>query len=349
MHSARQSGFWFRIAGLLALFSAFAGPLEAKSKDDVVVMKDGDKFTGEIKKLENGILYFKASYMVDSVKLDWMRVERLESKDRFKVSFTSGKLLTGVIGKLPDRDFAVQAGSIKIQAQPPEVVTISPVEDIFWAQLTGSIDYGFNFTGGNDTIQSNLSGDVNYAADRWRIELTGGSVFSHQSGASNSGRNNLDVLYIKSISDHWFLGTTATLLSSDQQDLTLRTTAGGGIGRDFLRSGTAGLLALAGVVYSREQYSSTVGDQPRKNAEGLLQIQFSKSTFRRLQFNGSLALHPNLTTLGRVRVGAESSLKLEIVRNLYWKLSFYENYDNRPPVAAPKNDFGTSTSVGWTF
>jgi len=36
---------------------------------------------------------------------------------------------------------------------------------------------------------------------------------------------------------------------------------------------------------------------------------------------------------------------LEIVHNLFWKLSVYENFDSRPP----KNDFGVTTSFGWKF
>ena len=346
----QQRRLGIRLASLLAILGTILGQsLEAKSKDDVVVMKDGDTFTGEVKKLENGILYFKAGYMLESVKLDWTQVEHLASKDRYTVSFTNGKIVTGLIEKRESSGFAVRSTGAEIRAQSPEVVGITPIEDIFWAQLTGSIDYGFNFTGGSDTIQSNVSGEVNYVADRWRVKLSGSSAFSHRSGANNSGRNNLEFLYLKSITDHWFVANTATLLNSNQQDLILRATGGGGLGRDFLRSGTVGLLALAGVVFSRERYSSTVGDQPRKNAEALFQIQFSKSTFRKVQFNGKFIAYPNLTSPGRVRLGAESSFKLEIVRNLFWKLSFYENYDNRPPVNASKNDFGTSTSLGWTF
>jgi hypothetical protein len=121
------------------------------------------------------------------------------------------------------------------------------------------------------------------------------------------------------------------------------------VGRDFLRSGTAGLFVLAGVGFSREQYSSSVGDQPHKSAEAEFQMQFFKSTFRKFQFNATLTAYPHLTTLGRVRLGAESNLKVEIIRNLFWKMSFYESYDSKPPVVAPKNDFGTSTSLGWPF
>jgi len=42
-------------------------------------------------------------------------------------------------------------------------------------------------------------------------------------------------------------------------------------------------------------------------------------------------------------------LRIELVRNFNWNLQLYENYDTRPPVTAPKNDLGITTSVGWTF
>ena len=340
------------LAGFATIFAIFGlsgiMPLEGKSKNDVVVMKNGDKFTGEIKKLENGILFFKADYMADSVQLDWARVERLDTQDSFNVSFVSGKRLVGAIVELEDHTLAVRSNGTEIAGQRQEVVSIAPVEETFWKQLTGSVDYGFGFTGGTNAIQSNLSGGVSYLGERWRTQMSGSSVFNYQSGARTSGRNNLYFQYLKLVTDHWFVGNTASILSSDQQDLTLRTTAGGAVGRDFVNSGTAGMLVLAGVDFSREKYS--VGGKPNENAaEGLVQVQFSKSAFRTLQFNGQVAAYPGLTTLGRVRLSVQSSLQREIVRNLYLKLSIYENYDNRPPSDASKNDFGTSTSLGWKF
>src|SRR5580698_7650419 len=98
VRSATLRSRLFRIAAILGIAGAFDPlPLAAKSKDDVVVMKNGDKFTGEIKKLENGVLFFKADYMVDAVQLDWARVDRLESKDHFNVFFSNGKRVIGAI------------------------------------------------------------------------------------------------------------------------------------------------------------------------------------------------------------------------------------------------------------
>lgn len=89
--------FLFGRTALIVILTLLAGPAFAKRKDDVVVMKNGDRFTGEIKGLQHGELIFKAAYMVDSVRLDWNRVERLESKDSYIVALSSGARVTGNI------------------------------------------------------------------------------------------------------------------------------------------------------------------------------------------------------------------------------------------------------------
>ena len=82
---------------LLMAVVLLVGTAQAKRKDDVVIMKNGDSFTGEIKYLDNGELVFKSDYMKDSVHLDWKRVKSLRSKDPYIVSVKDGRRLTGNI------------------------------------------------------------------------------------------------------------------------------------------------------------------------------------------------------------------------------------------------------------
>jgi len=44
---------------------AFSSLAAAKSRDDIVVLNNGDRMTGEIKSLGHGELKFKSSYMLD--------------------------------------------------------------------------------------------------------------------------------------------------------------------------------------------------------------------------------------------------------------------------------------------
>jgi len=354
-YRSHQGSLIPRVIGIVIVGALAVLPGNAKQKDDIVVMKNGDKFTGEIKKLENGVLYFKAAYMVDSVQLDWARVDHVESKDQYFVFLTNGQRPKGAFETPAASDkgddyVTVLSADGAIGARKSEIVSIIPVEDSFAAQLTGSVDYGFSFTGGNNATQSTLSADVGYRAERWAADLSGSSVFSRQNGSKNSGRNTLDFLYLKYLNERWFAGGTLDLLNSQQQELNLRASAGGGLGRDLIRKSTASIQVLAGAVFSNEIYSASAGDQSHKrDAEAQIRLLFSKYVFKTLQFTGQAYAFPNLSTLGRVRMGAESNLTLEIVRNFYWKLGVYENHDSRPPESTPKNDFGTSTSLGWKF
>src|ERR1044071_5935989 len=92
----------FRLIVLVLLTAAVcAAPAWAKSTDDVVVLKNGDRMTGEIKKLQRGELVFKASYMADAVRLDWSKVARLESKDKYLIVLTDGQAFTESLRLFP--------------------------------------------------------------------------------------------------------------------------------------------------------------------------------------------------------------------------------------------------------
>jgi putative salt-induced outer membrane protein YdiY len=267
---------------------------------------------------------------------------------------TNGTRETGLIQKSAELDtvtkgFIVQSKDLISRSRTAEVVTMAPVEKSMWDQLGGSIDYGFTYTGGTSATQSTLSGDVAYRGESWRAKLDGSSVVNRQKGAEESGRNTVNFYYFKYRGDRWFVAGTAGFLNSKQQDLTARTTFGGGIGWDLVRSSTTNLQFVSGVLFNNEKYSPESGSRSGRGADSQFLIQFSKYSFTKFQFTSQIGVFPSLSTLGRVRMNAESSLKREIVRNFNIKFSVYESYDSQPPVNAPKNDFGTTTSFGWTF
>src|ERR1700748_162636 len=80
-------------------------PISAHAEHyDRVVMKNGDHLSGTLKKLENGILYFSVSYVSDSIQLDWLQVQQVESIGAFQVVLKNGSHLAGTITKVPSQD-----------------------------------------------------------------------------------------------------------------------------------------------------------------------------------------------------------------------------------------------------
>src|SRR5215510_8871950 len=125
-----------RIVGYCLALIVCSDVASAKRNDDVVVLKNGDHLTGEIKGLQRGELRFKSSYMVDAVRLDWAKVERLESKDKFLIFLMDGKLFTDLLN-LDTRaipNFVIGAEKKALRVNQMDVVKISPVEESFWSQ-----------------------------------------------------------------------------------------------------------------------------------------------------------------------------------------------------------------------
>jgi len=344
-------GFLRGVVALILLYSSMVAPLFAKGKDDRVVLKNGDRITGEIKKIEHGTLYFKPDYALQSVEIDWTRVGELVSPDRFNVVLTDGTVHAGLIRKESVSDnFTISTGSTVVQVLRSEVIRVLPVEDSLWRQINGSIDYGFSFISDNNETQSSLGANASYLGERNNVELSLTSTLSSQTSGSNTSRTSFSTEYSRRVSDNWSAIALTSLLSSSQQQLDLRTSVGGGLGRILIRTSNTRSLVSAGLLVSREKYSPEVGLQPSATTvEGWLGLVFSHFQFKVLDLNTRLIVYPSLTTRGRVRIGSESNIRWEFVKDLYWNLRIYENFDSHPPITAPKNDFGVTTSLGWKF
>ena len=71
--------------------------------------------------------------------------------------------------------------------------------------------------------------------------------------------------------------------------------------------------------------------------------------FSKTNLDMTVALLPALSDPGRVRFNTSASYYIKIVSNLKWNVSFYGNWDNRPPPGFTGSDYGTSSGLSWTF
>src|SRR5271156_4272132 len=83
---------------LAFLLSCFPSPAQEKRRD-VVVMNNGDHFTGKVKRLQNGLLYVETDYVSGNIGLDWNQVESVQSTATYRITLNNGKRLEGKIEK----------------------------------------------------------------------------------------------------------------------------------------------------------------------------------------------------------------------------------------------------------
>jgi len=336
------------LAGCLATIVACGAVAVAKHTDDLVVMKNGDRMTGEIKKVQRGELTFKASYMAADVNLDWSKVARLESKDPYLISMTDGHQFAEHF-KLEDIDgdnFLI--GPI-VKVSHMNVLRILPIESKFLKQLEGSIGLGLSYTSGNDQYQAELIASATYR--RGRHALTGSidAAFSGQTRGTSTARNQFNVDYRKQLSPKWFAGGLFDLLRSDQQSLDRRITGGGLLGRNLLQTDRRRLSVFAGMAVNREKYHVAPARQSATNADALGGMDFTAFRFSKTDLRTHLFIFPSVTTPGRVRAQLKSDISYKLAKDFWWGFHIYENYDSQPPIKAKKNDLGVSASLSFKF
>lgn len=351
MNSNQSACRLWRLAAIVFLGFLLQSTATAGSVEDVVILKNGDRMTGEIKGLQRGELRIKSDYMAEAVRLDWSKVESLESKSTFMIWLVDGKLVTDVMRLLPTKSSAANfvIGNSQIRVHQLDVIRITPIDRGFWRRLEGSIDFGLSFTSGNDQYQTQLNATTTYRTGANSFTASLDSAFSGQTEGTSDTRNQFTFDYRRQLKERWYVGGVFDLLRSDQQSLRLRTTAGGLIGRNLKQTEHTRLSVFGGLVGAREHYSALLGKPRTTNADGLVGLDFFTFRFSKTDIRSSLMVFPSLTTPGRMRLQTTSDLRIKIVKDLWWGFHLYENFDSKPPVAADKNDLGVSTTVGWKF
>lgn len=321
----------FVLSFLLLLLSA---PVQAKRKD-LIVMKNGDRLTGEVKKLENGVLYVDFDYTSGSIGLDWLQVEQVQSAAGFQIVMEDGRRMTGTIEKLPaekspGKDFEVHGTSGEIDAPARDVVTIESQKPTFLRQFTGALDFGYNFTSGNSQTSLTSDASVNYLSTEWTAGASLTTSFNGQSGGSKTNLLEVQTIDGRFLSRNSFVMFLGDFLHSSQQDLSLRATLGGGFGRYLARTNHNELVWMGGAVYTHEDFE-TVGQPGVENIEALLGLQYQLFRFDRYSLRSQLLVYPGLSDAGRARATTKTTFTVKLVNNFHTDFSFWDNYDSRPP------------------
>jgi hypothetical protein len=343
-----------RICRLLALLLCTCQYAEAKElRGDVIIMKNGDRFTGEVKSLQSGVLYFDTTYVSANIALDWTQVKEVQSKAMYLITLASGVHVTGRIERtsadqVHPEDVTIHNEEHDVHVPSADIVELSVQKSSIWRQLKGSLDAGVSFTSGNHQVNVTTNAAAGYTTPKWAAAASLGTSFDDQSGGIKTNRNDLSLGGQRFLSRNSYLGGLVDFLHSSQQDLDLRTTAGGGYGRYWKRTGTTDFRWLAGVVYTEESFT-TVTSPSDSNAEALLGVDYDSFRFKVGEVHMQVLVFPGLSDYGRIRTTTNNSLMIKLTNNFHFNLTFWDNYDSRPPATAKNNELGLSSGIGWSF
>jgi Protein of unknown function, DUF481 len=333
-------------------------PLVARDKTDILVMKNGDRLTGEIKGLDEGVLYVSFDYILGTSSVQWSKVAYLESKQLFIVRTVDGSVYTGTLStaeteeKRPIKIEVTDDRQKQTVIPRTKIVKLAETSDKFWQRFSGDINSGIIYSKGNETTQYSLGSDLEYLRERWSANAGYSSTLSSSSGASSAAtRNQVNLSAMRLLRwNNWFYTGIGSFLQSSEQDIRLQTNLGAGIGRYLKNTNHTTIALIGGLAWQGTQYKQVEQPVPTQNiAAALVGADIKFFRFNKTNLSVTATAFPALTEPGRIFVNTNATYYIKITGDLSWNVSFYGNWDNQPPNHFSGSDYGTSSGLSFTF
>jgi hypothetical protein len=331
---------------LLVCAPAFA----AFPRDDVVILESGDRFTGDVKELQRGMLRLRTDH-VGNVYIQWIHIASVHAEKDYEVEMDTGERYFGELrpGSEPGK-LGVVFGDVTVELDHDRVVWITRIKRGFIRRLEGNVDIGVNFTKAQSDLNVTAAAKIRYRARRHLTTFDVDSVLTDRAQADNVSRVVVKAghtRYLKRRRNAWGLTSAET---NDELNLDLRTTLGGGIGRSLIQSNRVLLGLLGGATVNRERYVAT--EKSQNTSELLLGFRFDRFILGDLgnEITVDFMLLPSLTESGRIRTEFNFSYRHEIIVDLSISFSGWHSYDSEnPTTGVSQDDYGIVTSFGWAF
>jgi len=328
-------------------------PAQAQTEDtysDKVYLKNGDRVTGTIKELDRGKLRIKTTTM-DTVFLNWVDVESVQSSTYLRIATTDGSFRYGRVQKSDlSQNLRILDNGQSLEIPAIEIASMKPirVDESFWHRIEGDVRAGIDYKKASDILLVNVASNLRLLEEKYEIEFGLNWNETQRTEDNNSSRADLSGDYTRFLGDRWFWKASAGLERNQELGIDLRAIVAGSAGRYFLQTPTMRFEVNAGLATSLENRTD---DTTQQGLEGMIRSSFDlfKLNIPMTRLSANVNVFPGITKSSRIRINTDITLRNEIFRDFFWDLSFYSSYDNQPAEGAEKEDYGIITSLGASF
>lgn len=330
---------------------------------DQVVLKNGDRVTGEILKKDGDTLTIKSAHF-GTITLPWAEVESVKAEQPLTVVLVDGETLKATLDT-QDGKVEVESPGARQTVPPSNLATLRNAEEQakyerflrpglldLWT-VTGSL----NIAGAKGNAQTlTLTTPFAFArvstsskttayfnAIRSSATFDGVSEATAQAirGGWTHSRNVTSNIFVNGFNDYEY---------DKFQSLDLRVVAGGGAGYDVWKGEDGRLALLGGAAWNRESFDPA--PEPafvRNSAEAYWGNDFAYRLNSHTTINQSFRMFNNLSDTGTYRMNFDAGATTSLTKWLVWNVSLSDRYLSNPVSGRQANDLLYSTGFGFTF
>ncbi len=332
-----------------SLLVTSGGLLVNSAHADILVLKNGDRITGEIKKIWDGEVSIEPEY-ADEFDVDLEVVDHIESDRDFEVELWDGREATvKLTGADSENLQIVELGDEKMAIALEDILELDePTKDFDWES---HIDFSANASSGNtNTFNAQLRGDstIEIPDHRHRVDL---SKFRETTGegalkTTTKDQTLLTYNYNWLFRDPWFLATRVSHERDPILDLDSRLIASAGLGRDIFNTPRLFLNMQLGAGAQSED----AGGMSEDTTVATWALRYEQGLFSGdLDIFHNHSITHNLNGRTNTSIKTSTGLRYEITDLLYANMTLNYNYETDPLDGIGSEDVTFLLGLGAEF
>jgi hypothetical protein len=320
-------------------------------KKDTIFFNNGSTMIGEINKIKLGVLSFDPDDANDiTVQLRNLKtlsaVRKVFRIETVRQDVYYGRLIPDTTKNYVKMVHGGDTSLLYLQ----DITVMYPYEKSFMQRFSGDVGLGYSYTRSSNFGRVNFNGNMNYASRKEQISLSASAIYTMSDTSFTRDNENLYFKYNYYFSPTWFATGFLAYQRNIELGLDRRFQEGFGGGNKFITNQHIYAWARSGLVFNQEKNVEGATTGTLTEIFGQLQFNFFRFTKPEVNLDFAQTFYYNLSQSGRFRTDGQTSLNWEIINDLDLNLSFYSNFDSKPPAAESKEfDFGITFGLSYSF
>jgi len=317
---------------------------QATYATDFIVMKNGDRITGEIEKIWNGEVFIDPEYG-DTYAVEIEHVQYVQTGEDFEVEFREGRRTRMVVGSLGLDDKGQPAVIVADgQATYPisEIDNMLEIEEFFDWEVRS--DISVNVASGNtDTNNGRIYalGAIKLGEHRHRLEFTRDGAQAE--GETTKDQTNVYYEDLWTFTDDWFVRGSLTWTRDPIRDLASRSELYLGPGYHFWDDSKRTLNLSIGPNYMVED----IGGEEQDSLSGQMVFRYEQRFLDDDLVVFQQTDYQSVITGRKTKIlNTSTGIRWELPRDVYVNLQVDYDYETNPADGRENEDITYIVGVG---
>ncbi len=312
---------------------------------DVLVLKNGDRISGDIKRIWDSEISIEPRYS-DEFDVDVSAVDHIESDREFEIELDDGtKIIAQLAGSDSHGNQVVRTGEETLAIPLTEFFELDePEKDFDWdshVEFSAALNSG-NTNSANTKLRADTT--VKLSDHRHIGEIT--FIREEQNSATTKEQDLFKYNYNWFFRDPWFFSTQLSFERDPIIELDNRVILSAGIGRDIWNTPRRELTVQLGAGAQTEE----IGQVTTESAVVTWSLRYRQDFFSEdLELYQRHSITSNVSGRTNTSYKTVTGLRYEFTDLLYANLSLDFNYETQPVDIAKNEDIALLVGLGAEF